>query len=187
MMLRRCSRPGAHDGARAGAGRCGYGRRARARRSRHRHWRRCSSAPCRHASSPQQQASLCQSQAWLQDTCPHESKHTKAKTSHATSFATVQGQLRVCSWTCAGDMMAPAPGPAAAPQINIVYIQQAGNARMTPSPTDPTSGVLTMNNALDTTLYDQVLPRIHLRPSLNEQCPDNHAVPSGAVPRPCLL
>ena len=53
--------------------------------------------------------------------------------------------------------MAPAPGPAAAPQINIVYIQQAGNARMTPSPTDPTSGVLTMNNALDTTLYDQVL------------------------------
>ena len=57
--------------------------------------------------------------------------------------------------------MAPAPGPAAAPQINIVYIQQAGNARMTPSPTDPTSGVLTMNNALDTTLYDQVLRPVH--------------------------
>lgn len=59
-------------------------------------------------------------------------------------------------------MMAPAPGPAAAPQINIVYIQQAGNARMTPSPTDPTSGVLTMNNALDTTLYDQVLCLSHV-------------------------
>ena len=68
--------------------------------------------------------------------------------------------------------MAPAPGPAAAPQINIVYIQQAGNARMTPSSTDPTSGVLTMNNALDTTLYDQVLPPVPLRHSLNEHCPE---------------
>jgi len=55
-------------------------------------------------------------------------------------------------------MMAPAPGPAVAPQINIVYIQQANNARMTPSTTDPTSGVLSMNGALDTTLFDQVKP-----------------------------
>lgn len=43
-----------------------------------------------------------------------------------------------------------------APQINIVYIQQANNARMTPSPSDPNSGVLSMNGAIDTTLYDQV-------------------------------
>ncbi len=45
-----------------------------------------------------------------------------------------------------------------APQINIAYIQQANNARMTPSPTDPNSGVLSMNGAIDTTLYDQVGP-----------------------------
>ena len=83
--------------------------------------------------------------------------------------------------------MAPAPGPAAAPQINIVYIQQAGNARMTPSPTDPTSGVLTMNNALDTTLYDQVLHLVQLCLSLNEYCPERHTMKSGAKPHPCLL
>ena len=62
---------------------------------------------------------------------------------------------------CAGDIKpagAPAPGPTVAPQINIVYIQQANNARMTPSPTDPNSGVLSMNGAIDTTLYDQVGP-----------------------------
>ena len=63
-----------------------------------------------------------------------------------------------CFWCCAADMMAPAPGPAVAPQINVVYIQQANNARMTPSTTDPTSGVLSMNGALDTTLFDQVRP-----------------------------
>ena len=60
---------------------------------------------------------------------------------------------------CAADIKpapAPAPGPTVAPQINIVYIQQANNARLTPSPTDPTSGVLSMNGAIDTTLYDQV-------------------------------
>ena len=53
---------------------------------------------------------------------------------------------------------APAPGPTAAPQIDIIYIQQANNARMTPSPTDPNSGVLTLNGAIDTSLYVQVCP-----------------------------
>lgn len=62
---------------------------------------------------------------------------------------------RLNLWLCAGGF-APAPGPTAAPQINIVYIQQAGNARLTPSTTDPNSGVMSMNNALDTTLFDQV-------------------------------
>lgn len=52
---------------------------------------------------------------------------------------------------CAGD--AGASG-----NTTVTYIQQAGNVQMTSSPSNPLSGTMFMNNALDTTLYDQDYP-----------------------------
>lgn len=40
----------------------------------------------------------------------------------------------------------------------MVYIQQAGNVQMAASSSDPLAGTMFMNNALDTTLYDQDYP-----------------------------
>ncbi|BDA44733.1 hypothetical protein COCOBI_06-2110 [Coccomyxa sp. Obi] len=85
----------------------------------------------------------------------------------------------------AAALVAPAPGPAAVAKAGapapaaaaiatgggdaaaaaaangttmVVYIQQAGNVQMSASPSDPQAGTMFMNNALDTTLYDQDYP-----------------------------
>lgn len=42
--------------------------------------------------------------------------------------------------------------------VNIIYMQQAGNVQMLPTAGNPLAGTLFMNNALDTTLYDQDYP-----------------------------
>ena len=55
----------------------------------------------------------------------------------------------------AGDAAAAA---AANGTTTLVYIQQAGNAQLAASPSDPLAGTMFMNNALDTTLYDQDYP-----------------------------
>lgn len=41
---------------------------------------------------------------------------------------------------------------------NVIYMQQAGNVQLTTSAANPNTGTLSMNNALDTTLYDADVP-----------------------------
>jgi hypothetical protein len=54
---------------------------------------------------------------------------------------------------------APAPAPGlSADTTDVIYIQQSGNVQLTASASTPGAGTLSMNNALDTTLFDQELP-----------------------------
>ena len=54
---------------------------------------------------------------------------------------------------------APAPAPAlGADTTDVVYMQQSGNVQLTASGSAPGAGMLFMNNALDTTLFDQQVP-----------------------------
>lgn len=74
--------------------------------------------------------------------------------------STMRGAALCCA-ACSRLLLVPGDAAAAAAAngtTTLVYIQQAGNAQMAASPSDPLAGTMFMNNALDTTLYDQDYP-----------------------------